>query len=149
MKIVSFLSAMLMFSPLSSHAQGAPLIGSEKADSYQRCGKNISLQIKNVANDFIVIGLMNKKTNNMDFFKSTEQKISEMNYTKYNSVRFDALSNTFVNTDNSDLDILWGSSLNDKKQVTYHLVLGSEVYECGPIQKWPSETANVLYGEDK
>ncbi|MEH4693643.1 hypothetical protein PO377_08860 [Atlantibacter hermannii] len=97
--------------------------------------------------DSIIISLMNNKTHDRDFFRSTEATSHTMKYSKFLPVRFDNLSKTFIAEDKPDIEIVWGNYLDEKKAVKYNLALGPQVYECGLLQKWPNETANLLYGE--
>lgn len=136
---------------LSALAQAVeiPMIGDIKAESHQICGKSIEVQIRKMNDNSLIIGLMNNKTHNRDLFRSNEPTSNSMKYTRFVPVRFDSLSKAFIAEDKPDIDIVWGNYLNEKKEVKYSLALGPNVYECGLLQKWPSEVANVLYGEVK
>lgn len=141
------LLVVLLASSFNSIADSIPLLGNLKADSQQMCGKNINIQIKTVNDNLVIIGLKNKNTNKMDLFTSTSNIEPNFQYSKFTPVTFDSLSNRFIDVDDSELDIVWGSSLNEKKGLEFNLALGAHVYKCGLIQKWPSEKSNELYGE--
>lgn len=124
---------------------GAPLLGKYTADAHQICGKGIDVELKKNGNK-LIIGLINHKTNRLDLFESSSSVSSEGQFVKFLPVRYDELSKTFILVNNKTLDIIWGSSVNDNK-IVYNLTLGSHVYNCGAIQKWPNEASDALYGE--
>ena len=146
-------NALLLLSllPISgfTHAADIPVLGDGKAESHQICGKSIDVQIRRLNDDSLVIGLINNKTNKRDLFKSQEPVSAEMKYAKFVPVHFDNLSKNFVEEEKPEIEIVWGSAINDKKEADYTLALGPEIYDCGLLQKWPHEEANILYGETK
>ncbi|WP_313080738.1 hypothetical protein [Atlantibacter sp.] len=147
------LNPLLLLTLLSSsgylYATGIPVLGDGKAESHQICGKSIDVQIRKLSDNSIVMGLMNNKTHKRDLFKSQEPVTAKMKYVKFAPVHFDNLSNNFIEEDKPEIEILWGSSMSDKKEANYTLALGPVLYECGLLQKWPHEEANILYGETK
>lgn len=149
MKLNSLLFIMLMPLCAVASASSVPLLGDMKAESHQICGKNIDIQIRPMNDNSLIIGLMNNKTHTRDLFKSQEPNAIDMKFTKFVPVRFDNLSKTFIEEDKPEIEIVWGSARDDKKAVNFSLALGPQVYECGLIQKWPNDAANLLYGEAK
>ncbi|MGX5025782.1 hypothetical protein ACWKYF_02430 [Enterobacter asburiae] len=147
MKFQWVIMTTLLFIPLVSNAGGIPRMGELKAESHQICGKNIDVEVIMLENHSTLIGLENKQTHNLDLFLSSEQSPEEMNYAKFIPARYDNLSKSFVAREDDEIDIVWGSSKNDKDEVSYSLALGPQTYSCSPLQKWPSEKANEIYGE--
>ncbi|MDW4576898.1 hypothetical protein [Atlantibacter hermannii] len=147
MKVQLLLLLAFIHLPAIAQSIDIAMIGDKKAESHQVCGKNIDVQIRKMNDDSIIISLMNNKTHDRDFFRSTEATSHTMKYSKFLPVRFDNLSKTFIAEDKPDIEIVWGNYLDEKKAVKYNLALGPQVYECGLLQKWPNETANLLYGE--
>lgn len=149
MKNKSLLLIPLLFTTSLSYAVEIPVLGDSKAESHQICGKGIDLQIRKLNDNSLLIGLVNNKTHNRDLFKSQEPAIVDMKYAKFIPVRFDSLSKNFIVEEKPEIEIIWGNAVNEKKEASYTLALGPEVYDCGLLQKWPREEANVLYGEAK
>lgn len=142
-----FLIACLLAVPACVGATTIPMLGHDKADSHQRCGDKIDVEVHTLDDHTTLLGLVNKQTHNMDLFISLDQSASQMAYSKFAPVKFDSLSGRYVPTDDKDIDIVWGSALDENKQISYSLALGPEVYTCSALQKWPDEKANQLYGE--
>lgn len=146
-------NALLLLSFLSlsglTYANEIPTLGDANAESHQLCGKNIDVQIRKLNDNTLIIGLMNNKTRNRDLFQSQDPISGDIKYTKFFPVRFDNLSKNFIEEEKPEIEVVWGSAINDKKEVSYTLALGPKVYTCGLLQKWPHEEANILYGETK
>ena len=149
MKINSLLLLALLSISRFIYAADIPVLGDGKAESHQICGKSIDVQIRRLDDNTLVIGLINNKTQKRDLFKSQEPIGAEMKYAKFVPVHFDNLSKNFIEEEKAEIEIVWGSAMNDKKEANYTLALGPEIYECGLLQKWPHEEANILYGESK
>ncbi|MGX5098349.1 hypothetical protein [Enterobacter cloacae] len=147
MKFQYFIMTTILFLPVTGNAVGIPRMGELKAESHQICGKNIDVEVIMLENHSTLIGLENKQTHNLDLFLSSEQSPEEMNYAKFIPARYDNLSKSFIAREDNEIDIVWGSSKNDKGEVSYSLALGPQTYSCSPLQKWPSEKANEMYGE--
>ncbi len=143
--ILIFLPSMIAASPC--FASEAPLIGTSPADAHQVCGKKITLEIKTLSDKTQIIGLMNNTTNKLDLFQSTHPVDTSTQYAKFVPTKFDGLSKDFIPQNDDTIEIIWGAAAHDNQQIVYSLSLGSHVYNCGMIQKWPNEKANTLYGE--
>lgn len=128
-------------------ADGAPLMGIYPADAHQVCGKDINLEIKYINSSRIIIGLVNHDTEGLDLFQSAGTVNSQAQYIRFVPVKFDQLSKDFLPQSDSTMDIVWGAVTQDNQQTAYNLSLGSHVYHCGEIEKWPNEEANKLYGD--
>ncbi|TSJ50765.1 hypothetical protein FND52_19345 [Atlantibacter subterranea] len=149
MKHNPLLFLYLLFTTGISYAAEIPVLGDGKAESHQVCGKSIDVQIRKLSDNFLLIGLVNNKTQSRDLFRSQEPVSVDLKYTKFIPVHFDNLSKNFIEEEKPEIEIVWGSAMNDKKEANYTLALGPEVYDCGLLQKWPHEAANILYGEAK
>lgn len=140
-------STLLLCSAAQASAAGAPILGNTPADAHQLCGKTIEVQVKYLPDGKQIIGLMNSKSGDLDLFQSTTPQSPQGQYLKFVPIKYDQLSKNFIVQSDDTLDILWGRTENEKKEISYALSLGSHVYPCGIIQKWPNEKANMLYGE--
>ncbi|MEP8891125.1 hypothetical protein [Enterobacter roggenkampii] len=147
MKYQWFLIASALSLPQISNATEIPKLGDVKAQSHQICGNTIDVEVVTLDNRSTLLGLKNNQTHNIDLFVSSEQSPDQMNYSKFTPARYDELSKTYIATEDPDIEIVWGSSEDEKKQISYSLALGPEVYSCTKLQKWPSEKANNMYGE--
>ncbi|TNV22592.1 hypothetical protein FH968_00605 [Buttiauxella sp. B2] len=145
-RVLFIFSVML---PGSAFAFGAPMLGGIAAKAHQVCGKNIQLQMTTTKEGLAIIGLINKKTNQMDLFQSEVALTNEHQITKYSPVKYDAISKEYIPIDNELISIIWGSVSDDKKATHYTMSLGSHVYECSLLQEWPSELADNLYGDNE
>ncbi|MDK9604607.1 hypothetical protein [Lelliottia wanjuensis] len=139
--------AIFLASPIISNAADIPLLGNTKAQLHQLCGKALDVEIIKMDSKTTVMGLKNKQTNNFDLFMSSEQSPEQIIYSKFTPVKYDALSNNYIPTDDQDLDIIWGSSRDNSGKTSYSLTLGTKTYSCGILQPWPSERADEIYGE--
>ncbi|WP_370611805.1 hypothetical protein [Klebsiella aerogenes] len=139
----------LLFITTPVLASGAPLLGDVPADAHQLCGKDIDVQIKKWDGGGQIIGLMNKESHEINLFQATTLQSPEGQYLKFMPTKYDELSKRFVIQNDDTIDILWGGTENENHQMVYSLSLGSHVYDCGLIQKWPNETADKLYGEEE
>ncbi|WP_312980314.1 hypothetical protein [Atlantibacter sp.] len=149
MKLNPLLLLLLFSSSGFAYAVEVPMLGDGKAEGHQICGKGIDVQIRKLNDNSLIIGLANNKTQHRDLFKSLEQNAGNMKYSKFVPVRFDNLSKNFIEEEKPEIEIVWGSAINDKKEASYTLALGPKVYACGLLQKWPHEEANILYGENQ
>ncbi|WP_395305790.1 hypothetical protein [Enterobacter sp. ECC-019] len=147
MKFQWVVMSTILFFPFVGNAVEIPIMGGLKAESHQICGKNIDVEVIMLENHSTLIGLENKQTHNLDLFLTSEQSSEGMNYAKFIPARYDNLSKSFVAREDNEIDIVWGSSKNDKDEVSFSLALGPQTYSCSPLQKWPSEKANEIYGE--
>lgn len=141
-------STLVLCSTAQALADGAPLVGNAPADAHQLCGKTIEIQIKNQPDGRQIIGLVNSKSHELDLFQSTTPPSPQGQYLKFVPIKYDQLSKNFIVQGDDTIDIIWGRTENEKKEASYALSLGSHVYPCGLIQKWPNEKANLLYGEN-
>lgn len=139
----------ILFSSSFASAVEIPVLGDGKAENHQICGNHINVQIRKTNKNHLIIGLINNKTDKMDLFESQNSATEDMAFSKFSPVHFDNLSKNFIADDQSEIDIVWGSSVNEKKEISYSLALGPEAYRCGLLQKWPNDKANILYGETK
>ena len=137
----------ISLSPFIAYTKGAPLVGATKATAYQKCGKDIILQIGRTKNGHVVLGLSNKMTKALDLFVSSSQINFNNSYSQFKSVKFDALSKSLIETNDDEIDIVWGMSKGNDSKTYYRLALGNHTYECTAIVKWPNDKANELYGE--
>lgn len=147
---VKFLTAFCLLaltSAGSAFAAKVPMLGNLPASAHQLCGKDIAVQIAELDSDQILIGLVNKTTQNLDLFVSENPADVEKSYSKFLPVKFDSLSKSFIPTGDNQIDIVWGASLDGDQKVKYHLALGNYVYQCGALKIWPNDKANDLYGE--
>lgn len=129
------------------HAEEIPSLGKMKAQSHQICGTGIDVEILRTDENTIILALKNKETHNFDLFISNEQSLSQVRQSSFTPVRYDALSENYIPVKDDELDIMWGGSLDDDGKITYKLALGPKIYNCGSLQEWPSEKANLIYGE--
>jgi hypothetical protein len=137
------------FMPCAVFSQVPPKMGSTPADSHMLCGKNITVEIQHAQGSYIVIGLINHQTSELDLFMSADPVNDAVSLNRYAAVKFDALSGKYVRQEESHMDVLWGrEQLNGGKEGN-RLVLGSHIYECGTLTAWPDETANQTYGEEQ
>jgi hypothetical protein len=128
-------------------AQGAPVIGNLKANMHQSCGKSITIQIANSESKHIILGLNNRNTGKTDLFISENPVEQTHSYNRYLPVKYDALSQTFLLSEEPNIDILWGNSLDNKQASHYILALGNFSYPCGELKPWLNDLANDWYGE--
>lgn len=148
MKSKIALVAVSLTYPIISNAVDIPAMGDMKAQFHQVCGKSIDVELIKINDKTTLMGLKNKQTNNLDLFISPEQSPEKRMLSKFIPVKFDSLSKDYLPLDNQNIDILWGSSEDVNKKITYSLTLGLKTYSCGPLQKWPNEKADELYGEN-
>ena len=127
----------------------APLqLGNLKAELHQTCGKGIIIQLSKAQGadeGHMILGLRNNQTDEVDLFMSVNE--TDMQYDKYQLVRFDNLSTAFIAMEDGRPDIVWGGALSSVKGMQYSLALGSHVYACGKPARFEREIANDLYGE--
>lgn len=147
MNIKITLIAMSLTYPVISGATEIPVMGDTKAQFHQLCGKDIDVELIKIDDKTMLMGLKNKQTNNLDLFISSEQSPGQIMISQFTPVKYDSLSKNYIPLDDQDLEIVWGSSEDDNKKITYNLTLGPKTYSCGARQQWPSEKADVLYGE--
>ncbi|WP_096388258.1 hypothetical protein [Hafnia sp. CBA7124] len=119
---------------------------------HQKCGKNINLTLRNVADGHAVIGLINRKTKAWDYFYSHNGFVSDYKYSQYVPAIHNAKSGSYElakETANSGPAIYWGVD----KAGNYQLVLGKHTYRCGLLiapETNPSrvnDNLNAAYGE--
>lgn len=60
-----------------SCAYEIPQLGDANAVSHQTCGKHINLQFRMLDDNFIILGLKNKKTGGIDLFKSVTKAVAD------------------------------------------------------------------------
>ncbi|MBI0276970.1 hypothetical protein I6H07_14410 [Hafnia alvei] len=119
---------------------------------HQKCGKNINLTLRNVADGHAVIGLINRKTKAWDYFYSHNGFVSDYKYSQYVPAIHNAKSDSYElakETANSGPAIYWGVD----KTGNYQLALGKHSYRCGPLMAPETNPAhvndnlNAAYGE--
>nr|WP_318384185.1 hypothetical protein [uncultured Enterobacter sp.] len=133
--------------PFLAFATDVPMLGNIRAESHQVCGKKIEIQAVTLEDASVMIGILNKNSNEWDTFVSEKPMTKMFSFSKFQPVKFDALSQTFIKQENKKMFVLWGQSQDDKKGTNYTLSLGSHTYDCGQMQSWPEDLANDLYGE--
>jgi len=127
------------------------MLGNLKATQHQTCGKGIEIQVADMqGNDSgrTLIALKNNKSGERDLFASSTVNLQNKQYDKYQPVRYDTLSRTFIPDSAGRPDIVWGGALNPLKGMEYSLALGTHVYACGALQPFIEDVANDLYGEE-
>jgi hypothetical protein len=145
-KLITFIAVTVF--PVIASATDAIMLGNLKSENHQVCGKKIEVQVATLDDASVIIGILNKNSNEWDTFVSESPITKALSYSKYQPVKFDALSHTFIKQDNKKMFVLWGQSQNENNDVKYTLSLGSHTYDCGQMQKWPDDLANDLYGEN-
>lgn len=132
-----------------SYATEIPQLGGVKAERHQICGKGIDVEMVRLDNNSTLLGLKNNQTHNIDLFISPDQVSDELSYAKFTPAKYDELSKSYVTKEDPEIEIVWGSSRDENKQLSYTLALGPQVYSCTKLQKWPNEKANMVYGEEQ
>lgn len=126
----------MFFLTATAKASNVPLIRDAPVQAHQACGRNIQIQLSRLKNNYDIIGLKNNKTKEIDFFRSTKPSAPPHDaYIKFEPVKYDMLSKSFLLQSDDDIDIICGASINENKQEVYSLSLGTHIYSCGAIQK--------------
>ena len=149
-KILS--SLLLATVPLSANAESPVLMGNQFASLHQICGQHIDIGITTMNESdgtHTLISLPNHVTGQRDVFVSMMPVENGKQYSEYHLATFDTLSHRFIPRTDSPLSLVWGAAFSTDTGLSWHLALGSHVYDCKTMMPYKDDTTDKLYGEDE